>query len=281
MRLVRLWWIAAAMTPGLAGCAYSEVPEGQAPVPPPPATAAAQPGADPRASGVEDMRQWSQEQLQPRLPGEFAGSTSSNTTVSFGFTGAEPGGYEVHFTCEGPVTAEVSLASQAGAEVLPPLQVPCDGNIFKTQVALAVRGVDFVMTPEGGAEGRYAFRLVPASAKPPTTVLPGTDGLKAVVRSSQTSATGPEVELKGHMDRDGAGCVILQAADGNDYTLIFPEGTSFDAETLVMPGGQRLAAGAPVVLKGTSAPADESLSMCLNYARLLSVESAHGSQPPT
>lgn len=102
-----------------------------------------------------------------------------------------------------------------------------------------------------------------------------------MVRSVQPAAPGPEVELKGHIDRDGAGCVILQAADGNDYTLIFPERTSFDAETLVLPAGQRLTTGAPVVLKGTRAPADESLSMCLNYARLLSVESANGSQSPT
>ena len=107
-----------------------------------------------------------------------------------------------------------------------------------------------------------------------TKVLPGAAGLKAVVHSGRSAGSGPEVELQGKLDKDGAGCVILQAADGNDYTLIFPEGTSIDAGTLVLPAGQRLAGGDPVVLNGTRVPADESLSMCLNYARLLSVDSA-------
>ncbi|MDQ0771143.1 hypothetical protein QF031_003892 [Pseudarthrobacter defluvii] len=273
MRLARLWWIAATITLGLTACEYSGAPEGQPTAPSHSATPAVQPSVDPRAAALEGMREWSQQQLQPRLPGELAGATSSNSTVSFGFTGAAPGGYDMHFICEGPAMAEVSLASQAGAEVLAPLQVPCDGSVLTTRVALAVRGVDFIMTPADGADGRYAFRLVPASPQLSTAVLPGPDGLKAMVHDGRPSAAGPEAQLNGHMDKDGAGCLILQADDGNDYTLIFPEGASFDAETLVLPGGQRLAGGDPVVLKGTRVPADEGLSMCLNYARLLSVDS--------
>jgi hypothetical protein len=107
-----------------------------------------------------------------------------------------------------------------------------------------------------------------------TKVLPGADGLKAVVNSGHPPGAGPEVELNGMLDKDGAGCVILQASDGNDYTLLFPEGTSLDADTLVLPDGQRLTSGDSIVLKGTRMPADESLSMCLNYARLLSVGTA-------
>lgn len=136
------------------------------------------------------------------------------------------------------------------------------------------RGVDFLMNPADGAAGRYAFRPVPASPELATAMLQGADGLKVVVHSGQPSASGPEAELRGTLAKDGAGCVILQSEAGDDYTLIFPEGTSLDGETLLLPAGPRLAIRDPVALTGNRVPADESLSMCLNYARLYSVESA-------
>jgi len=280
MRFLRFWFVPAVLIAALAGCEYSGEPEGQptgrtAGPTAAPDVASDQPAGDPRTAEVQALQEWSRRQLQPELPGEFSGSTMSNTTVSSGFTGAKPGHYDVHFICQGPAETQFSLATQAGGQVLAPVQVPCDGTVFKTQVTLSIRGVEVIMTPADGAEGRYAFRLAPASPTPSTTVLQGAGGLKTVVHSGRPSAAaGPEVELNGTLDKDGAGCVILQAADGNDYTLLFPEGTSFDAEKLVLPGGQRLTGGDSVALKGTRMPADQSLSMCLNYARLLSVDSA-------
>ena len=279
MRFLRFWFVPAVMLAALTGCEYTGPPEGQAAKPSTTAATATPQvatgeAADPRAAEVQAMQEWSRRQLQPDLPGQFAGATMSSTTVSYGFAGAKPGHYDVHFTCEGPMETQLSLATQAGDEVLTPVQVPCDGAVFKAQVTLSIAGVEFVMNPADGADGRYAFRLVPASAEHAATVLQGADGLKALVDTGQASAPGPAAELKGTLDRDGAGCLILQAEDGDDYTLIFPEGTNLSGGTLVLPAGPRLTGGDPVVLTGHRVPADESLSMCLNYARLYSVESA-------
>jgi len=279
MRFLRFWFVPAVMLAALTGCEYSGPPEGQPAKPS--ATAATAPqevatghAEDPRPAEVQAMQEWSRRQLQLELPGQFAGATMSSTTVSYGFAAAKPGHYDVHFTCQGPTETELSLATQAGGEVLVPVQVPCDGAVFKAQVTLSILGVEFLMSPADGANGRYAFRLVPASPALTATVLQGTGGLKAVVNTGQASAPGPAAELKGTLDRDGAGCVILQAEGGDDYTLIFPAGTSLSGGTLVLPAGPRITAGDPLVLTGNRVPADEGLSMCLNYARLYSVESA-------
>ena len=118
-----------------------------------------EPNDDPRASALEDMQEWSIQQLKPDLPGQVAGYTSSNS--GYGMS-AEPGNYELHFICEGPSEAVLSVSTWAGAEVLAPVRVPCNGNVFKAQVRLATEGADFRMNPGNGTEGRYAFRLVPS-----------------------------------------------------------------------------------------------------------------------
>jgi 1-acyl-sn-glycerol-3-phosphate acyltransferase len=64
----------------------------------------------------------------------------------------------------------------------------------------------------------------------------------------------------------------VEANDGDDWTLIFPEGTNFDGESIVLPDKASISEGKRIVLDGARVPANESLSMCLNYARLLSVE---------
>lgn len=122
------------------------------------------PNTDPQASALEDMAEWASQQLKPVLPGELDGYTASDSPTRFG-TSAKPGAYGLHFTCEGPAGAEFSLVSWSGAEVLAPVQVHCDGDIFKTTVRLGAgtEGVDFKMSPGDGRETRYAFRLVPST----------------------------------------------------------------------------------------------------------------------
>jgi hypothetical protein len=116
---------------------------------------------DRRASELEDLSEWSSQQLQPRVPGELRGTSSSNTTTS-GTLMAEPGQYELHFVCEGVPGAELSVSTPAGAEVLAPVQVPCDGEIFNAPVLLPTQGADLTIRPGGGPDGRFAYRLVPA-----------------------------------------------------------------------------------------------------------------------
>lgn len=118
-----------------------------------------EPNDDPRASELEDLREWSSRQLKPDLPGQVAGSASASS--SYGMS-AEPGNYELHFLCEGPSEVELSVSTWAGAVVLAPVRIPCDGRIFKAKVQLASEGVGFAMNPGSGATGRYAFRLVPS-----------------------------------------------------------------------------------------------------------------------
>lgn len=119
-----------------------------------------EPNDDPRASALEDMGEWASRQLKPALPGQVAGSASSN--AGYGLS-AEPGNYELHFLCEGPSEVELSVSTWAGTEVLAPVRIPCDGGIFTAQVQLATEGADFRMNPTSGTEGRYAFRLVPSA----------------------------------------------------------------------------------------------------------------------
>lgn len=117
-----------------------------------------EPNDDARASALQDMHEWSNQQLKPDLPGQLGGSTDSNS--GFGMS-AQPGAYELHFVCEGPSEVDLSVATWAGAEVLAPVRVPCSGDVFKAKVRLATEGADFRMNPVSGTEGRYAFRLVP------------------------------------------------------------------------------------------------------------------------
>lgn len=114
---------------------------------------------------------------------------------------------------------------------------------------------------------------VPPSAEQglPTKVVQSANGTKAVVHSGPSSAPREEAQLTGSLEKDGAGCLIVRAADGYDYTLVFPEGTEFDGESLLLPGSSPLSEGESVALNGARVPANEGVSMCLNYARLLSV----------
>lgn len=121
-----------------------------------------EPNRDQRASEMEDMMEWSRQQLKPRLPGEVFGSTSSNAATSYGMS-PEPGNYELQFLCEGPSGAELSVSTSTGAEVLAPVQVTCNGDVFKATVQLATGGVDIKMNPAAGPDGRYAFRFVPST----------------------------------------------------------------------------------------------------------------------
>ncbi|WP_162943649.1 hypothetical protein [Arthrobacter celericrescens] len=121
-----------------------------------------QPNADPRASELEDLQEWFQQQLQPELPGQSAGSANSNTAISSGSLSVTPGKYKLHFVCDGPSSAQLSVASWAGAEVLAPVRVRCNGEVFETSVTLATEGADLRMESGGGTEARYAFRLVPS-----------------------------------------------------------------------------------------------------------------------
>ncbi len=108
----------------------------------------------------------------------------------------------------------------------------------------------------------------------PTEAVLSGDGKKAVVHSGPSSAPREETRLTGSLEEDGTGCLVLRAQDGDDYTLVFPKGTKFDGESLVLPEGSPLSEGETVSLEGARVPANEGVSMCLNYARLLSVEKA-------
>ena len=108
----------------------------------------------------------------------------------------------------------------------------------------------------------------------PNTLLASDGGQKAIVHSGPWSAPVSDAELKGVLGNDGAGCLVLLGKDGYDYTLIFPEGTSFDAETLILPAGPPISAGDPLFIAGARVPADPAVSLCQNYARLMYVRSA-------
>ncbi|WP_458779361.1 hypothetical protein [Arthrobacter sp. D3-16] len=114
---------------------------------------------DRRASELEDLSEWSAQQLQPRLPGELRGTSSAATTTTASLT-AEPGQYELHFVCAGLPVAELSVSAWGGAQVLAPVQVPCSGQVFKAPVLLPTEGVDLRMGP-GGLDSRFAYRFVP------------------------------------------------------------------------------------------------------------------------
>ena len=116
---------------------------------------------DPRASELEDFSEWSGEQLQPRLPGELRGASKGNTRTGMTLM-ADPGQYHLDFLCAGPNFAELSVSTAAGAEVIAPVRVPCDGQAVRMPLLLPSQGADLSMSPLDGIDGRYAYRLVPA-----------------------------------------------------------------------------------------------------------------------
>lgn len=120
------------------------------------------PNTDPRMSALEDLSEWASQKLQPELKGELRGFTASDSPTGLG-TSAEPGTYELQFLCEGPPQAGLSVSTWAGAEVLAPVQVDCNGGIFKATVQLGTEGADFKMDPGSGPAARYVFRLVPST----------------------------------------------------------------------------------------------------------------------
>ncbi|WP_285319717.1 hypothetical protein [Pseudarthrobacter sp. lyk4-40-TYG-27] len=107
-----------------------------------------------------------------------------------------------------------------------------------------------------------------------TKLLVSDGGTKALTVENAPSGPRVEATVAGQVSRDGAGCVILLGNDGTDWTLIFPAGTSLDGEAAVLPDGSVLTHGDHVSVDGNRVPANEGASMCLNYARLLSVERA-------
>ena len=138
--------------------------------------------------------------------------------------------------------------------------------------AIALTLVACAATPERDANTGASSPS--AQQELPTELLLSGEGRKAIVHSGPSSAPRVDAQLTGSLEKDGAGCLIIRAEDGDDYTLVFPEGTKFDGESLVLPESASLSEGSTVTLNGARVPANESLSMCLNYARLLSVEKA-------
>lgn len=117
----------------------------------------------------------------------------------------------------------------------------------------------------------------PAPASPsarqemPTAVVQSAGGKKAVVHAGISSAPEEGGQLIGSLAADGAGCIVVRTRDGETTTLVFPQGTTFQGESLALPDGSSLSDGAKVALDGARVPADEKLSVCPNYFRLFSV----------
>lgn len=121
---------------------------------------------DPRLSELEDLSDWSSQQLQPRIPGELSGSHRGNSV--FGSTlMAEPGTYELHIVCDGTPYARLALATAAGAEIQAPVNIICEGTVLKTPVVLPTEGLDITIDPVGSPSARFAYRLVPAGETTP------------------------------------------------------------------------------------------------------------------
>jgi hypothetical protein len=105
----------------------------------------------------------------------------------------------------------------------------------------------------------------------PTAVVQSSGGKKAVVHAGVSSAPEESGQLVGSLAADGAGCIVVRASDGEETTLVLPQGTAFKGESLALPDGSSLSEGDNVALDGARVPADEKLSVCPNYFRLFSV----------
>ena len=121
---------------------------------------AIRPNTDPRAAELEDMSEWSAQQFKPSIPGQTMASTAANHATSISMS-TRPGSYELHFICDGPTGARFSMSSN-GAGIVDPVGVPCNGVTFTAAVDVPAPGADVSMAPFGGADGRYAVRLVPS-----------------------------------------------------------------------------------------------------------------------
>lgn len=121
---------------------------------------------DPRASELEDLSDWSAQQLQPRLPGELRGTHRGNTVFRSTLM-AEPGAYQLHIVCDGTPHARLSLATAAGAEIQAPVNIICEGKLMETPVVLPTQGLDITLDPIGSLSARFAYRLVPAAEATP------------------------------------------------------------------------------------------------------------------
>lgn len=147
---------------------------------------------------------------------------------------------------------------------------------MKQSITFAAAAVLFLAACSAQESGRSAAESPsPVTHQEVTTKLVVLDGdAKAVTLEDASTAPQVEAKVAGKVSGDGAGCVTVIAGDGDDWTLLFPSGTTSSGETVVLPGGASLSQGDPVALSGNRVPANEGVSMCLNYARLLSVEAA-------
>jgi hypothetical protein len=125
-----------------------------------------QPNPDPRLSELEDLSEWSGQLLQPPERGELRGTNIANGTTKATLM-AEPGRYNLDFVCAGASFAQLSLATSAGAEVLAPVRVPCDGRPVRTPLSLPTKGADISFSPLERTDTRFTFRLVPAGDAAP------------------------------------------------------------------------------------------------------------------
>jgi hypothetical protein len=125
-------------------------------------------------------------------------------------------------------------------------------------------------TPTSAPSSMSESATAATPAPSPEVVLsPG--GKKAVVYSGTPGGQEYRTRLVGELKSDGAGCLTLLAADGDARTLVFPPGTKFRDESVVLPDGSSATEGSQLAVDGAVIPADERMSICLNYARLFSV----------
>jgi hypothetical protein len=108
----------------------------------------------------------------------------------------------------------------------------------------------------------------------PMAVITSAAGKKAVVHTGESTAPREPGQRHGVLETDGAGCMLLRDQSGYDYTLIFPAGTRFDGEAVALPGGTNFSEGLRVAVGGALVPANVGVSMCENYMRLFSVDTA-------
>ena len=122
-----------------------------------------EPNRDQRASEMEDMMEWSRQQLKPRLPGEVFGSTSSNAATSYGMS-PEPVELRTAVPMRRPIRGRaVGVDLDRRRSSRPTCRSHAMGHVFKATVQLATGGVDIKMNPAAGPDGRYAFRFVPST----------------------------------------------------------------------------------------------------------------------